>query len=496
MELSASKRTALQTGFPSFLDALQTSTNRGTRYNTLEEQRAAAVVLHESMLGVDRGIYAMGAMLPSEVDYGRLLAAKTLLSNPYQDVGLLTADEEFKAIMILLDRCQPQRVLKLFAEFADERINNTRTRRAIMSYIMGQDNLEFMAVKYRRKLRTALRHALGVKRAAILKTLLYNKAETVINSVKETEIITSFLRTDNGEIYKIISFILGNENDTSSSLIKKYIDAKTDFSKGKGLPRTTLEGLRRSFHPDIAASEVYNLSENVMTDKEKLITQTAQKKAGVARTKKFDPMSLPLLDLIIYGYENGLEEVTEAIDKKAKAAYDSFPLSYNEVSIIVDASESMIGHDTQRLRPMAAAFAAMRMFQNADVCHLRVVNGNEKAGLVWPEGDTDLASALIDAAEHKSDMVFVITDGYENSIAGRFDEALQLLRKVGWDTPVVQLTGVLAAEKASVRNLSDVPVMPITDPSNTGIAAIKAAFQADPVQGIVLLENAVRRQLS
>ncbi len=488
--LTKSQIQSLAETFPGFLDSLVTATGRATTYNTLEEQQLCNERVHEVTMNIDRGIYVLGTLLPNDIDYGRMLAITTLLSHPYTG-GYLTMEEEFKALQILLQRLQPQRALKLIGELAKKRINNTRTRRLILWYILDNDRLEFYAVKYRRKLRVALQHAIGLRRTSILRQILAKGVHPAIGVTKEKKIVENFLATDEPRIHEIVSFILGNETDLTLPLLVKYKKAKINFSEGKGLPRTTLEGIRRRYHPQIPRSAIFDLSEEVMTEKEKMITQTAQNNAGVVEKKEFDPNKLPLIDLIIYAYEKGRSEVKDAITRKALEAYNDFPLKYDSVGIIIDASASMRGNKTQNMRPMAIAMSVLEMFRNAKTHNVYLVGGRWHENLLHPEGCTDLASALIEAAKGDHDVLYVVTDGYENAVSGRFDEILRLLRKVGWTTPVMQLTPVLAAEAIGARVISNIPVFPIAQ-GTMSIAMIKAAFQADPEQGLQLLTQTRR----
>jgi hypothetical protein len=108
--------------------------------------------------------------------------------------------------------------------------------------------------------------------------------------------------------------------------------------------------------------------------------------------------------------------------------------------------------------------------------------------LVEPEGDTCLAGALVDLVRSGPDAVFVITDGYENAPAGRTDEVVHALRRLGVSTPIFQLSSVFAAESHSVRALGDrVPAMPVSGPESLGLALLRAAIEADPERGVRVL---------
>ncbi len=66
--------------------------------------------------------------------------------------------------------------------------------------------------------------------------------------------------------------------------------------------------------------------------------------------------------------------------------------------------------------------------------------------LVEPSGDTSLAAGLVQLLKSDPDVVFVLSDGYENAPAGRFGKTVAAVRRIGIQTPIHQFTPVFAAE--------------------------------------------------
>ena len=98
----------------------------------------------------------------------------------------------------------------------------------------------------------------------------------------------------------------------------------------------------------------------------------------------------------------------------------------------------------------------------------------------------------MDAIETKPDSVFIISDGYENAPAGRLAETVARLRQMGNDTPIYQLSPVMAAETYGTRNLTnDVPVLPINQTINIGMGMIKLMLGQDFVRGLLALIETV-----
>lgn len=495
-ELTVLEKRELSTLVPKMLDSLTVSTSRGTAVNTAAEQEAAAEQIHNAMVTVDRGIYAMLSALPGVLDSGKQRAVIILLRKAFSIGGCLTAEEEKTIINYITSSLPPQRRFKLFGMLKKHRINNARTRGLILRSILEDEKLPFHAVKYRKKLRAAIQHTIGVRRASIAKSILAKIGDNVRN-LSETEIIRDLFGDVSNEVLESVSFILGNEMRFSIPILNKYIAAKTSLSAGKGLPLTTLDGLRRTFHPGTPRSFVFELAEEAMTTRERAQTQTAQKRADVRKITEFDPEKLDLHELVIYAYEKGLESVHEAIQKKAKEAYRAFPFKYDKIGIILDASQSMIGHRTQPMRPMAMAWETWQVLKNAPTVETIIIGGKTKNGLLLPEGHTDLATPLLAMADKAVDAVFVLSDGYENALGGRFDEVISLLRKIGWNTPVYQLSSVMSAETGGTRELSKaITSLAMNDLRTIGIQTIKQVFSVDPQLGLKMLEDATIKQLT
>jgi hypothetical protein len=106
--------------------------------------------------------------------------------------------------------------------------------------------------------------------------------------------------------------------------------------------------------------------------------------------------------------------------------------------------------------------------------------------LVYPKGGTELGSSLIKALKEEPDAVFMITDGYENAPAGRVNEIMMALRKMGNKTPIYQLSPVMAAESSGVRTISpEISAMPLSKPEAIGLSMIKSLIVQDVKKGII-----------
>lgn len=487
----------------SFIDMAITATDRATHYNTQDEQNEALEATHQFIFEANRGLYGAIAVLPGMTNISKRMVVTRLLNDKTGvDHSLLTTEEENKLIIYLAQSFKPTQLLRLFDMLRENRVNNKSTRRLILKSILSHDNFEFWAVKYRTRIHKALQHAWGVKTTTWIKHTLAKSRKTADEKLGLMKYIDKYTSTINQTrrkaIHECVSHILGNERNYSTPILKAFYAAREDLTKGSILPTEVLEGIRSVYHPNVSHAEVINISKRTMSETEKMKKQRSAKKQGV--TVEFNPLAQDIVDLYIYALEEGSNaEIFEAMQKKAYDIAQTYPMSYQKVSIIVDTSKSMFGDKTQKRRPMAISLA-MRDVLSAlatEEAYVFTTNGEfDQYGLIEPEGDTSMAEALINALEKEPDIVYVITDGYENASAGRFNEVLQQVRQMGITTPVQQVTPVAAAEaigdSGATRKLSDeIEMFTVSKPSQIGMSAIRACIAGDIEQGILsLLEMA------
>lgn len=498
----------------SFLDAAATSFGRATHYNTQEEQQKAEIHNHAAMLRMDRDLYTLFLTLPGVTDRSRQLGIRNLLAECRNGENrILDEDGERQIVHGLMHNLPATRMLKLFTSFPGipevgiPRINNARTRKLILNSVLGSRALELWAVKYRHKIRDALVHAFGRRKASYLREIL--RKDPGERNAQEIRILRREIGRYAGtsgqrmaKAYECVGFVLGVRDGLTLPLFRAFLSARDDLTTGKKLPTTVLEGIRSTFHKDTPKEEVLRLTAESMTKAEKLATQKRAKEAGVELD--INPLDYEAVKLYIYAFETGMtSEIAEALDKKAHKAAQGFPARYEQIAVIVDSSRSMVGDRTQKLRPMATTLACRDMLrhiaQNARVVY---AGGSFNDGdvLVRPSGDTALADALVDilAVDERPEAIFVLSDGYENAPAGRFGEVVEAVREIGIDTPIFHMNPVFAAESTGVRTLAEnsVPTLPVRDPEGVGLSFIRGLLESEPVRGInALLSVALKPAL-
>lgn len=494
----------------SFLDVISTSTGKATHYNTEAEIRLAELAAHAAMSKLDRRLYAALLLVPGVSDRSMQLGVRNLLgTSPEGESDWLPEGMELSILRRLVATLPPQRVLKLFATLATRaegvrRVNNARTRKLVLRTLLDAPKLDLWVVKYRRKIARALTHALGQRTAGILRSILAKTPEQ--RSPAEAAILRRTIgryvpqprRLDT--VYECVGFALGARPPAAEvELLRRFHAAKKDLAAGHGLPIEVLEGIRSTYHPDTPSAVVLELTRNTMSAGQRMAAQRKGTETGVE--VDFDPRAYDAITLYIYAFEMGMtDEIATALDHEASESAASVPLRIDRATVLVDASRSMLGGETQRLRPMAAALALRdvlaRMGRRVEI---RLIGGiTDRLRLVRPCGDTSLARALLDALAGRPEAVFVISDGYENAPAGRFGEVMGTLRRIGVTTPVYHLAPVTAAEVGGVRELAPglVPTLPVAGPAGLGLGLARHLVERDPVEGVsALLSLTPLRQL-
>jgi len=490
--------------FLKFVDVANTSTDRATFYNTKDEQAKSSNSIHQQLYSINRGIYAVSLMLDGITDNSKMVGIQNLLGSAEltdRDRSLLPIDKETEVIAYLLTQLPVQRMLNLYADLKTNRINNSRTRRIIMLSILNSGNLEYWSVKYRNKVKDAIEHATGKRYLSIIKSILEKQefsTKRLVFTQKESDIMKNVVfkyvhAQSETYVAECLAFILGCKNVYTLPILKSFNDAKTDITKGNKLPREILEGIRSTYHKNATTKEVLELTKEQLTTKEKMQVQQNAEKHGVK--VDFDVTKQDVVGLYIHCYANDNKvtpEILSALKAKAKKSAITSPLSYGKVAILIDGSGSSIGNKTQHLRPIATALAIRDLLAaTAETSVIEYAGGTvTDDGLVIPNGETNLAGGVLRLMKQSPDALFIISDGYENAPAGRVNEVIEALRKIGIDTPIFQISPVMAGEVGGVKKLSNhISVLPVSKPEAIGFSMIKAMIEQSAKDGIIGLFN-------
>lgn len=488
----------------SFLDIATTGTGRATHYNTREDQERAEKLAHATLFGMDRQTYSLLSCLNGLTDNSRKLASWMLLEWPGMgEPSDYELQMEREVVCALASSITTPRMFQLFGMLRETSCNNSRTRRVILQLLLGSDKLPWWSVKYRRKMKLALQHAWGKRMASAIGSICRKRAFTAKERGILSENVWKYVESKEGDAFgtvqECVAFVMSSADGRwDTPLLKAFVEARDDLSAGKRLPPEVLEGIRSKFHPRKSHDDVLRLTAKTgaFTDGQKIQQQRRVEQAG---TKvEFDPRRYDAKKLYIYAYERGMtSEIREALDEKAQQSATTFPVSCEDAVVLVDASASMVGDEkTQKLAPMASALAISDMLVAGGAHRIFVGGADRGRRLVRPAGDTSLALPLVQAIrDHNPSSVFVISDGYDNTPAGRFAEVVRALRKVGVSTPIYHLNPVAAAETASVRRLASdlVPTLAVQDPKSLATIMLREALEQDPLAGLKTLLQRGRR---
>lgn len=504
--------TVLGENILSLLNLSGVDMGRATHYNTKEELEAERSRIHKAVFNIDRTVYGALFCLPGVTDLSMIKATSALLANSRTEAAtLLNPEQELELVKHMAGEVQNNRMINLMLGFTSYqkknvkgeiiatglRINNARTRKFVFATLFNSPTLDWWTVKYKKKLVTILTHFWGQKITGVLRKILVTKQRrSAADKQFLTKYIIGFLDTQETKrvqsVLECIAFLLGRREGFKLPLLVAFEAAKSDIMAGIKLPMEVLEGIAVKYHPGITKGDILKLTEKSgsMTNKQRKNVQATAKKAGVK--VKFNPYTMPMVDLYIYAFEMGMsKQIQAALWEKAKKVASTLPFKYDHIGILVDDSFSATGDKTQKLRPMATALATRDMLAacSNDIFSFATASGRktEPCNLLHPSGDSALAEGLVDLLEKDPNAVFVISDGYENAPAGRFAEVLELASKIGCHTPVYHLNPVASTDsRKGVRQLSpQVPVMPVNRPEAMGLALFKAMLETEPEKGII-----------
>jgi len=417
-----------------YLTASCAGTGQSTFYNTRGQQLQQLEALHLRMAEDNRRIYALSAALPIN-DKSKQLILGTLLSTGKncQDGQL-----ETQVMQMVVEDMQFNRVLNLLVELREKKVNNSRTRR--LGRIVWEMTDEFRAIKYANKLRTILRHChIGESRSRPARTEMHQ-----------------FIYGENGKRGRAA---LTADDIQHCPKIKARLLAPTHYESCFELPYDIAVAIAVAHHGKTAeefkkefAGTETKKAKGQVTRKEQL---RARQTTG-ATTVDFNRFSI--FELFMHAYRNDKDkaDVFEVIDRKARRVAEGLGLP-DKVALVVDNSVSTLGSAERQFQPisMIASVAAIIERANAEV-QVFYVGPKPTNGYVMPEGATSLRRPVVEALLSRPDIVFILSDGYENVRAGSVAQVLATKAYKDSGIPVMHLNPVAATESGEgTRSLAE-----------------------------------------
>ncbi|WP_405897425.1 hypothetical protein OG242_07670 [Streptomyces sp. NBC_00727] len=422
-----------------FVNAAITATGQREFRSEAYRQRLSLDFLHEYVRVNYRRVCAASLALDIN-DHNAVRVVRGLLEH----AGEASPEQkrtEGQLIAARLAKLPPQRVYRLFRELRAAKVNNRRTRAITRDWLAARPDAAHDAVKYRARLKTAVRHA--------------------------------HLPLD-GELGPFL-FRPGTLPRYEHRLLDAWRRAHYEQGAVGELPFTVAEGFAAR-HGMEREAFVERMAPR-MTRLERLRTQGQRASGADGPPADADLTVMPLTRLALYVLSLDREarvrrraELTGALRAAARRAAGPHAGSWGRVAAVLDDSYSSSGSGEKRRRPLAVALACHFLLEAlaAPGAYTPLwTTGTGDPLLVRPWGPTPLGTRIIDALEHGPERLVIVSDGWDNAPPGLAGEVLRVWRtRLDRDrrTAVVHVNPVYDADGFDVRRLSaSVPTAGIRD---------------------------------
>lgn len=403
---------------------------------------------------------------------------KVVLSDIWDDVSYNALNSAMKN----LERNGIPYVLRFFKMLKKEKVNNSRTRNLILKYILGHKNIDFIigSGKYTKSISEILTHVWGVGKTRNIIAVCRNFLDYDLGDrIGQVEVLPldfkilqdnlfKYSELNKAELARLIlltfkqatihNFLLSN-----LKFPKLYFKAKEDvFANGVDqIPFEVLIGnLSDKHHPQHvelwSSEEKRQKTQGKLKQSSKAITANQQLRQTKKSTKQKVTRGVNMkkvtdfMALYQTGFETGFTpEICDGIDILANKRKLNLP--YQNIGIILDDSYSMTGHKIEtKNHPKAISLFTSEVIKKSA----------EKTTIVKQSGgNVDLAEMyleLLEKTEGDIDVIFVISDGYENVYDGLLDEVVESIKDMsGTFIPMYHISPVVGAEVGgTVRKLS------------------------------------------
>lgn len=450
---------------------------RATYYNTKEDVVREAEKAHAETMKEDRELYTYLLYFLNSTYYSKGLIIERLLSNSLhkpENAPLLQKDERLLAIEdALIHRAlmneNVTHALKLLLSLKKKRVNNSRTSKVILRFLFDRGNLDYIAIKYKAKVKELLFHALGAKTVHSISRHDEEGADKYERMVKVY---------NNPYALELFSFIFNKDVGYRSPYFAEYTKVREMFMKGTvnldtqtSLPIEVLEGFNNFYKRGLNIPSLLKVA--VVSEKQVIQMQNTVKRQSDDKVElKVDFSRYGALDLYKYLYSKKdlslgeRHEIRHYLKERAAESRRSIEKHFEigeDVAIIVDFSDSHRGDKTANLNPFYKNLILADIFVTEDGSNMFPVGGEIVDGEIVPEGETDLSKALIRAVKAGFERFIVLSDGYEN--VGNFDEVLHALKRVGHENlSGMHFNPVFSPKDFSFKTISpSVPSIPFVD---------------------------------
>jgi len=415
-----------------FVNAAITSTGQREHHTSATEQRLSLAFLHEYVRVNYRELYA--ATLALDINHFNAALVVLNLLRTSAEVDPARRTHEGRLIAARLRLLPPQRVYALLREIRRYGLNNRRTRAIVRDWVAARPDPAFDAVKYRRSLAVAARHA---------HLALPGEVGTVLFGWRtahryQTPVLESWRRAhyDARALYELPYTV------AQGLAAQRGIDRST-FLAGIAPRLTSGERLR-------VQAEVGRLSPRAGRPAPDITVDLA----GVPLTR----LATYVLSLPRPERARRSPELTAALRSAARRAAGAQAGTWGRVTAVLDDSYSASGSATKRRRPLAVALAVHHLLEVLAARYRGLwLTHRGAALLVHPAGPTGLGERILDGLADHPDRLIVVSDGWDNAPPGLAAEVLRVWRDrldPAGRTSVVHLNPVYDSGSFDVRRLA------------------------------------------
>jgi hypothetical protein len=338
----------------------------------------------------DPETYALLSLMPGVTAAQRARVLLRLLLASWADLDDSVRATLARVVRVLIHGLPGTDVTTVLLALRRRRANHKHVTRATLRLLSEHPQVDRLVATHRRVLVACLEHALG-------KT------------------------TARGAVRALIE---GRPDDARRSLLRFVDDPERTSAR--------IQALYAPARDEVAASPSPAVDEATLD-----LDLVVERPATVTTTNRGD-----IAATLVHMYRGGpTQQLREALARYVEAAASGVPRLPATLALVVDASASMRGYGDREWALLSQA-AALRLVLER-VCERLVtvtVGGHlPEAGRheVATDGGTDLASGVLEAVVARSDLIAVVSDGYENVYPGDLARVLATLPRVGVDTPIL-----------------------------------------------------------
>jgi hypothetical protein len=399
--------------------------------------------------------------------------------------GLVGSDVDRQQIAQALRQLSDTELLQVLDGLRQRRVNGRRARELGLRVLLAHEQFAELAATHRLRLVRLLKHLLGEQTWSSVRRSLEIRSPEGDRFLHR--VVLRFA-ADAEKAREVLCFLAGLGFDAPEPTRRPWIvvpwlkkpeptkfelrdpalrqsaAARRSLEAGEGMPRETLFGIRGTYHRQAPSKLVRRLS------------------APQPRQGRLDGALTAALKEVLTG-GNGAVSFADVVAKTDTGRTTTVDLS---ASVVLDLSGSAMSSGERLYHPAALGLALVGLLEQ---CVERVtvfqVGGSaslDDRRLPRPQGSTDLATAVLQAARTTPEAILVVTDGYENFRQGDVAQVVEGLRRLGLGTTVYQVVPVFtAAEDLSRRRLGEsIPVVPVDHESTVGELTARLLLAKEP----------------